>query len=236
MSSTGSDSIVIYSEFGRPAVRSSWWLRCRTYCRWQVPARGGKHSSPPPECPRQGRACTLSSPPPRTVELPQSLLHQSELHGGSVADHIAGAWSEGGKHSPPECPRQGRARTLSPPPPPRTVEQPQACSINQPELMAALLQRQTTRSCLVVGAIVITASGFSPPADHVQTRHGDGRGAEHWSSIAATRWVCSATSVNCRMACGAGGLADLDHDGSTILEANRRSAFGLKMLIANLKT
>ena len=45
----------------------------------------------------------LESPPgTRTVEPPQACSHQSELDGGSVAEHIA--WrGRDGKHSPSEC-------------------------------------------------------------------------------------------------------------------------------------
>ena len=55
------------------------------------------------------RACTLSLPPPCTVEQPQSLLDHAEHHAGSVAKarHTCRCqWSRGGKHSPPECHRQ----------------------------------------------------------------------------------------------------------------------------------
>ena len=61
-----------------------------------------------------------------------SLLDQSEVHGGCVAkpNHLQVQISgPGGKHSPPsECQWHRRARTLSPPPP-GTVEQPQAASL-----------------------------------------------------------------------------------------------------------
>ena len=68
-----------------PSVGASRRLRCRAQSV-HVRGRGGKHS--PSECRRrQRRARTLRSPsPPRTAEQPQSLLHQSELHGGSVAE------------------------------------------------------------------------------------------------------------------------------------------------------
>ena len=57
-----------------------------------------------------------------------------------------------GKHSPLACQRQRRARTLRPPPP-RTVEQPQACSISRRTfMMAAPLQRQTPAGSLIVEA------------------------------------------------------------------------------------
>ena len=70
------------------------------------------------------------------------LLDQSELLGGSVAkaNLFAGAWVSDGKHSPPNCQRQRRARTLTPPPP-RNVEQPQACSISQTSLMCVCNQK-----------------------------------------------------------------------------------------------
>ena len=63
-----------------------------------------------------------------------SLLDQSELHGGSVAEHthctcmclVAAA-----------CTVSTRARTFSPPPP-RTVEQPHACSTRQSFIAAPL--------------------------------------------------------------------------------------------------
>ena len=54
----------------------------------------------------------------------------------------------GGKHSPPpECRRQRRAHTVSPPPP-RTVQQPQACSISWSFIMAA----PSTQHKIIVGA------------------------------------------------------------------------------------
>ena len=59
-------------------------------------------------------ACNLS---PRTLEQPQSLLDQSELHGGSPLQrqstilHVQ-VRGPGSKHSPPECQLQRRARTL----------------------------------------------------------------------------------------------------------------------------
>ena len=89
----------------------------------------GKHS--PPECQRPRRARTLSRPPPRTVEQPQSCsITSRSLMAASVAKTKPPAevccLVCGGKHSPPECHPQRRARTLSRPPP-RTVEQPQAC-------------------------------------------------------------------------------------------------------------
>ena len=56
----------------------------------------------------------------------------------------------GDKHSPPKYQREKRARTLSPPPP-RTVEQPQACTISR-IFMAAPLQRQTqSYKCMIGG-------------------------------------------------------------------------------------
>ena len=48
------------------------------------------------------------------------------------------AFCRGSKHSPSKCQRQRRARTLSQSAP-RTVEQPQACSISR-HLMASLVQ------------------------------------------------------------------------------------------------
>ena len=59
------------------------------------------------------------------------------------------------KHSPPECQRQRRASTLSPPPP-RTVEQLQACSISRKSLMAAPLHRQAPSSSLFVRQVLST--------------------------------------------------------------------------------
>ena len=120
----------------------------------QVRGRGGKHS--PPECRRQSRARTFRFPEPFCAShcrVAASLLNIGHLHGGSVAEHSAGAWSRrqalyarvleaatvthleskvqvrgcGGKHSQPECRRQSRARTFSPAAP-RTFEQRQACS------------------------------------------------------------------------------------------------------------
>ena len=76
------------------------------------------------------------------------MLHQSELHCGSVANHNdivmqVQVLGPGQAVSLPECQRQRRARTLSSPPP-RTVEvRPQAYSITR-SFMAALLQRQFT--------------------------------------------------------------------------------------------
>ena len=53
--------------------------------------------------------------------------------------HLWCKWCRGisGKHSPPECQRQRRARTLTPPPP-RTVRQPQACTISRGFMAASI--------------------------------------------------------------------------------------------------
>ena len=106
--------------------------------------RGGRHS--PPECQRQRRARTLSPPAPRIVEKPQAcsisrmnfmaapMQRQSTCR---LLDHC------GGRHLPPECQRQRRARTLSLSPS-RTVEQPHVCSISRRSFTTTSLQRQTT--------------------------------------------------------------------------------------------
>ena len=71
-----------------------------------------------------------------------SLLDQLVLHGDSVANgkylQVSG---RGKKHFPLKCQRQRRARTV-PPPTPRTVEQPHACSISR-SFIAAPLHSQT---------------------------------------------------------------------------------------------
>ena len=94
---------------------------------------GDKRS--PHECHRQKRASTLSQPPPRTVEQPQacsisrSLMAAFRLQSQSPASQVPQP------QEAHQCQRQRRARFWSPPPP-RTVEQPQACSISR-SLMAA---------------------------------------------------------------------------------------------------
>ena len=70
------------------------------------------------------------------------LLQQSELDGGSVGGHIAGVWSVLASTAPLHVQAaETSKRTLSPCPP-RTVEQPQACSCSR-SLMAAPLQNTT---------------------------------------------------------------------------------------------
>ena len=98
---------------------------------------GGKCS--PRECQRQRRARTLSPPPPRIVEQPKACSSSPSFMAAVVAKaHNLQVQLSGprGKHSPPECQQQRQARILRSPPPPRTVEQPQACSISR-SLMAA---------------------------------------------------------------------------------------------------
>ena len=87
----------------------------------QVRGPGGKH--PPSECQRQSRARTLRPPP---------ASHLVQKEAASLLDQSVGApWrppsqrqssilqvqvrGPGSKHSPPECQRQRRARTLIPP-------------------------------------------------------------------------------------------------------------------------
>ena len=79
-------------------------------------------------------------------EAAASLLDQSELDAGGplqrqttigLARASCVVPRRGGKHSPLECERQRQACTLSPPPP-RTVEQPQACSISRGSMVASV--------------------------------------------------------------------------------------------------
>ena len=155
-----------------------------------VPARGGKHSAS--ECQEAKTSTHLESlSASHRGAAVASLLHQSELHRGSVADHnqctcvvaaastlmpsandsdelapcvrlhlapcstcklapsVRASWQlrcrpqsvqvrgRGSKQSAPECQRQTRARTLSPPPP-CTVQHPQACSISESFIAAPL--------------------------------------------------------------------------------------------------
>ena len=106
---------------------------------------------------RQRRARTLSPCPPRTVEhrrkLAPSVGASWRLRCRPQSVHVRGC---GSKHSHAECKRQRRARTLRPPPP-CTVQHPQACSISE-SVMAAPLQttisagawsRQQALSCRV---------------------------------------------------------------------------------------
>ena len=103
----------------------------------QVRHRGGKHS--PSECQTLEPPLTLSPPPPRTVEQPHTRARsvgaswRLRCSTQSVQVLVCGS-----KHSHAECKRQRRARTLRPPPP-CTVQHPQACSISE-SVMAAPLQ------------------------------------------------------------------------------------------------
>ena len=112
---------------------AAWRLRCRPHCRCVV--HGGKHS--PPSSARGGRdehAPCLSPPPPppRTVEQPQACsISRSFMAAPLHNKHsCTGAWS--GRQAlctrVPEVENKRRAPTLSRCPP-RTEEQPQACSI-----------------------------------------------------------------------------------------------------------
>ena len=112
----------------------------------QVPGRSGFQALSKQSVRRQRRARTLSLPPPRTVEQPQAC---------SISRSFMTALLQRPSHDILQVPgRSGRqalsqqsaskserrARTLSLPPP-RTVEQPQACSIRR-SFIAASLQRQ----------------------------------------------------------------------------------------------
>ena len=84
------------------------------------------------------RARTSSPLPPRTVKQPQACSTSRSLMAAPVQTTLqVQVRGRGGKHSPSECRRQTRARTLTTPLP-RTVEQPQACSTSR-RLMAALV-------------------------------------------------------------------------------------------------
>ena len=61
----------------------------------QMPGRGKTSPLHPSAEGRDEHAPRVPCPPRTVKQPPQSLLHQSELHGGSVAGHIAGAWSGG---------------------------------------------------------------------------------------------------------------------------------------------
>ena len=112
----------------RDSTTEQW--QTPSYRTWLVAAASTLHSS---ECQRQRRARTLSLPPPRTVEQPQpcsisrSLVAAPPNNGKHFLHQVAG---RSGKHSPLKCQRHRRARTLSLPSP-RTVEQPQPCSISR---------------------------------------------------------------------------------------------------------
>ena len=68
-----------------PSVRASWRLRCRPQSL-QVLGRGGKQSAS--ECQEAKTSTHLESlSASHRGAAVASLLHQSELHGGSVADH-----------------------------------------------------------------------------------------------------------------------------------------------------
>ena len=92
----------------------------------QVSGLGGKHS--PHECRLQRRARTLHPQPPRAVEQSQACSFSWLIVAAPVLTKMQTV-GRGGKHYLNECRRQRRARILHLPPP-RTVEQPQACSIN----------------------------------------------------------------------------------------------------------
>ena len=90
------------------SVGAPWRLSVANVKHLQVQVRGPSSKHSPPECQRQRRARTLMPPSTaRTVEQPQSLLDQSELHGGSPLQRqrtilqvqVRGL---GGKHSPSE--------------------------------------------------------------------------------------------------------------------------------------
>ena len=90
---------------------------------------GGRHE--------HARSWTL--PPPRIAEQPQACSTSRSLMAAPVQTALQlQVRALGGKHSPSECQAHTRARTLATPPP-RTVEQPQACSISR-RLMAAPVQ------------------------------------------------------------------------------------------------
>ena len=120
-------------------VEVRWQLRrkgkhtpCR--CRWLVGAPAAETSTAP-----------LSPPPPRTEEQPQACFIRWSFDGGSVANAITHThlqdmvpgWSAGGHR---------RAPTLSPPPP-RTEEQPQACSIRCSFDVGSLKRQSHTHTC-----------------------------------------------------------------------------------------
>ena len=118
-----------------PSVGASSRLRCRPQSV-QVLGRGGKHSPtavPEPETSTHRESLTR----PRTVEHPQACSISRSFMAAPLQDTVQ-VRGRGSKHSHAECKRQRRARTLRPPPP-CTVQHPQACSISE-SVMAAPLQ------------------------------------------------------------------------------------------------
>ena len=110
-------------------------VAAHNHCMYLVGAASTLHLS----ARRQRRARTLSPCSPRTVEhrrkLAPSVGASWRLRCGPQSVQVLG---RGSKHSHAECKRQRRARTLRPPPP-CTVQHPQACSISE-SVMAAPLQ------------------------------------------------------------------------------------------------
>ena len=154
----------------------SWRLRCRSQSV-QVRGRGGRHSLS--ECQRQRRART-----PRvrlrlscTVQQPQACSTRvgACFHGGSsqCRSQSVQVRSRGGRHSSPECRRQRRARTpfLSPPPP-RTVQQTQACSTSRSS-MAAPVQTTITQPgrCVIAATDIRSLSEYCTPLESASASH-----------------------------------------------------------------
>ena len=130
----------------------------------KVPDRGGGKHSPPPECQRQKTSTHLESAASVShCGAAASLLHQSELHGGSAAKVnicrcLVAAAARTLHHRSARGTR--RARTLSPPTPlPRTVKQLQACSVSRrcpppPSTMEQLCACLVSRRCPAPPCIV----------------------------------------------------------------------------------
>ena len=131
------------------------------------------------ECQRQRRART-----PRvrlrlscTVQQPQACSTRvgACFHGGSsqCRSQSVQVRSRGGRHSSPECRRQRRARTpfLSPPPP-RTVQQTQACSTSRSS-MAAPVQTTITQPgrCVIAATDIRSLSEYCTPLESASASH-----------------------------------------------------------------
>ena len=133
------------------SVVASWQLRCSTHCMYVVPASASA------SC-RQAAASLLHQMEPhggdfgaahiagvcvRHLRVVPSSSRKVLSSGGAswrlrCSTQSVQVLGRGSKHSHAECKRQRRARTLRPPPP-CTVQHPQACSISE-SVMAAPLQ------------------------------------------------------------------------------------------------
>ena len=145
-----------------PSCTVEWWRVCSISRSSRVRSSSFVNTKHPkvlartalstlhPSATSKRRACTLSLPPPCTVEQPQSLLDQSVLHAGSVAKarHTCRCFVAAASTLHPSATGRRQARTLSLPPS-CTVEQPQSL-LDQSELhgMSVTKNRHTCR-CLV---------------------------------------------------------------------------------------